>query len=113
MNPEDDIFDLWDLFHPSDSEEGNLFPENGEWVDLEDVPQIPNIDLLPEVVDYSTRGPDDFVISGPLNGSDKIQGRRFASPKAAYIWGCQKYGKARVSIVDAGEWRWGLLIKKV
>lgn len=113
MNPTDDIFDLWDCYHPrdSDDDDGNLFPENGDWEDLEDLPQIPTIDRVPEVVDYSERGPNDFVVSGPLGTADKIQGRRFDTRKDALEWAVAKYGKNRVKAIDAGEWKWAVLIR--
>ena len=106
------IFESWNEWHPSEANEDDevFFPESGDWEDLEELPQVPTIDYLPPVVDYSARGPDDFVVSGPLVGSDG-PGRRFDSKREAYIWAIQKYGRARVTVIDAGEVRWACLIR--
>jgi hypothetical protein len=111
-----ELWAVWDeAGHPSDTEaddEDNVFPESGEWEDLEDLPQVPSIDRLPTVVDYSSRGPDDFVISGPV-GDARGQGRKFDSHRAAHAWANAKWGASRVNIIDAGMLRWAVLIKGV
>lgn len=107
----EDVRDLWDMFHPADDE--NIADEfdDTESVDPEVVPAIPTIDELPELVDYSTRGPNDFVLGGPL-GEGRGAGRHFPSLARAYRWAVEKYGKARVQIPNQeSEFRWALLIR--
>jgi len=109
----EEVKDLWDTFHPSES--GDLeeeFCEAGDYSDLEDVARIPTIDLLPELVDYSTRGPGDFIISGPL-GAGRGTGRHFNTVLAAQNWAVLKYGRNRVKRIEGegSEYRWGFLIK--
>ncbi len=106
-----DLFDLWDESHPVDAEEEE-FNEAGDYSDLEDVPRLPTIDHLPELVNYSARGPGDFVISGPL-GAGRGNGRHFGSINAAIAWANGKYGAKRVKRIDGegSEFRWALLIK--
>jgi hypothetical protein len=88
-----------------------LFCEQGDYVDLEETPLIPTIDRLPDVVDYSTRGPNDFMLSGPL-GAGRGTGRKFGSVGSAYKWAVEKYGVKRVQMVEQeSEYRWALLIK--
>ncbi len=97
------LTDPWDEFHPVDGNEPLL--------DYEEVaPEIPTIDALPEVVDYSVRAPGDWVLSGPL-GEARYQGRRFATEIDAYRWACAKYGRDRVRRMRALEFRWMLLIR--
>jgi hypothetical protein len=55
-------------------------------------PGTPTIDGIPVVVDYSTRSPRSFIISGPLGpprrggvGPDS-KGRRFGTPAQALRW---------------------------
>src|SRR5690349_24015591 len=106
------VQDLWDMFHPAESDDdiAEEFVEDGSYSDLEETPLIPTIDRLPDVVDYSTRGPNDFVLSGPL-GAGRGNGRHFETLKAACIWATKKYGKDRVGVLpQQGEFRWGLLI---
>lgn len=75
--------DDWDEFHPIDADEE--VPE----------PEIPTIDGLPPVVDYSVAHPGDFTISGPLKGHEG-NGRRFNNQAIARWWAEKTYGKHRV-----------------
>jgi len=101
-----DLFWLWDEHHPAEAEEE---PEP----DLPPLPALPTIDSLPETVDYSIRGPNDWIVSGPL-APGAGRGRYFSSELEAYRWAVAKYGLARVSRVsEAGEGRWGYLIRAV
>lgn len=108
---EETVQDLWDAFHPAESDEdiADEFEDDGE-VEFTP-PTIPTIDELPNVVDYSTRGPNDFVVSGPM-GAGRGPGRHFESERNAYIWATSKYGRQRVvRIPQESEFRWALLIK--
>jgi hypothetical protein len=111
------LWETWDESHPASrdgtGEDKGDFPESGDWEDLEDLPQLPTIDLLPPMVDYSSRAPGDFIVSGPLSVAHNIQGRTFKTHNDAFKWACGHYGTDRVSPVDAGELRWACLIKKV
>lgn len=104
--------DLWEMFHPAEAdEEIDEFRENGDYIDLEEVPLIPTIDRLPDVIDYSTRGPNDFMISGPL-GAGRGNGRHFGHLRDAYLWAVGRYGKQRVGVLpQESEFRWAFLIK--
>lgn len=102
VNPQ---IDEWDECHPANACEELGFEEY-------ETPEIPTIDSLPGVVDYSTRGPGDWVNSGPLPGSTG-PGRRFDSELSAFRWCSLKYGQKRVSRIDAGEMRWACLIRKI
>lgn len=81
-----------------------------EW--FEEVPEIPTIDGQPAVVDYSIRGPKDWVVSGPLEPWQG-RGRQFPSEAAAYRWAVSKFGTSRVSRIYPGPNRWAFLIKYV
>lgn len=106
----DTVQDVWDMFHPADSDE-DIADEFIDDPDVEPLAEIPTIDRLPDVVDYSTRGPNDFVVSGPM-GAGRGQGRYFESERNAYIWAISKYGRQRVvRIPQESEFRWALLIK--
>lgn len=62
--------------------------------------------------DYSTRGPRDYVISGPISGRGKGPGREFNSGDDAEIWGRDNFGnrfKGRIRESERGG-RWALLI---
>jgi hypothetical protein len=111
---QEEMLDLWDAFHPSDSDdELDEFSESGDYSDLEEVPQIPTIDRLPDVVDYSARGPGDFVVSGPT-GAGRGAGRYFKSLHEAYSWAVGKYGSQRVVLIpQESEFRWALMIRAV
>ena len=101
--------DIWDLYHPAEANEDDFGDEEG---DLEPLPAVPTIDTLPPLVDYSSRGPNDFVVSGPLvkgNGP----GRLFGDELKAFNWAAGKYGQSRVSRSYGGENRWAVLIKAV
>ena len=85
-------------------------------------PQIPRHDCMPFVVDYSTRGPNDFVVSGPL-GDAVGPGRRFPSLSAALKWAQGKYGDRARLVPElaklSGELmdtyplaRWAILVKQ-
>ena len=64
---------------------------------LDAYPEIPTIDGVPPVVDYSERGPRDFVISGKLGSSNagfiraSRGGRTFKSPNDALRWATHSY----------------------
>lgn len=80
-------------------------------------PQIPSLTFQPELVDYSTRGPGDYVISGPFGRNKKGRGRWFPSAQKALEWAKGKYGESRVqqiknSALSEGL-RWAVLIKAV
>lgn len=66
-------------------------------------------------VDYSTRAPEDWVISGPLGEHGRGPGRHFASMKEARGWAKEKYGaRVRRQIIEArrfGGNRWAFLIR--
>ncbi len=65
---------------PDDDEPGHRRPEY--WMEAEDVEDTD--------FDYSDRGPDDWIVSGPLvNGS---RGRVFPNWAAAERWAREKYG---------------------
>lgn len=102
----EDLFEHWDAAPVEDAE------ETVDYSDLDLAPAIPTIDALPEHVDYSTRAPGDFVISGPL-GAGRGQGRHFNSTLAAQNWAVAKYGRNRVKRIDgeSSEFRWAFLIK--
>lgn len=111
----EDVLDVWDSYHPVDAEEElEGCSEGDDFSDLDLAPQIPTIDVLPEYVDYSARGPGDFVISGPL-GAGKGPGRHFNTALAAQNWAVSKYGRNRVKRVEGegSEFRWAFLIKAV
>ncbi len=96
---------LWDEAHPSETID--------ESADLEaEIPTLPTIDHLPPLVDYSTRGEGDWVVSGPLQPSGG-NGRYFPAELEAYIFCCNKYGRQRVSRWEGGKHRWAMLIKRV
>lgn len=104
----DEVKEIWDECPPSLEE----FSESGNYSDLELVPQTPTIDLLPNCVDYSPRGPGDFVMSGPM-GAGRGPGRYFDNRQDALNWCRLKYGYHRVFMVDGeSEFRWAYLIKK-
>jgi hypothetical protein len=66
-------------------------------------------------VDYSTRAPEDWVISGPLGGHGSGPGRRFDTIKEAQKWAKEKYGeRLRGRISEAtlfGGNRWAFLVR--
>lgn len=97
---------IWSLCHPVDATEELESEDEG----IEPPAEIPTIDNLPLVVDYSTRAPGDFVISGPC-GDGRGKGRYFRNHGSAYQWAATKYGLRRVSRVEAGEFRWAVLVK--
>jgi hypothetical protein len=108
-----EMLDVWDAFHPADDEDiADEFEGEDDDLASEAPPEIPSIDKLPDVVDYSTRAPGDFVLSGPL-GEGKGVGRHFDTLEEAAQWAVSKYGKNRVGVLqEQGEFRWALLIKK-
>lgn len=66
-------------------------------------------------VDYSTRAPEDWVISGPLGTHGRGPGRRFDSMSQAWRWARNKYGprlKGRIAEATLfGGNRWAFLIR--
>lgn len=66
-------------------------------------------------VDYSTRHPSDWVISGPLGEHGRGPGRKFDTMKEAWFWAKGKYGrKLKGRITEAtlfGGNRWAFLVK--
>lgn len=66
-------------------------------------------------IEYSTRHPSDWVISGPLGPHGKGPGRTFHSWKAARAWATEKYGtrlmgRIREAAMFGGN-RWAFLIR--
>lgn len=62
--------------------------------------------------DYSTRGPGDYVISGPLTGRGKGRGREFDTIDDAENWARQHFGnRFKYRIPESGKGgRWAILI---
>lgn len=81
-----------------------------------DRPLTPGIDTVPtdfdlRDVEYSTRGPRDVVLSGPVIGGSG-PGRYFQNRRLAYLWARGKYGPERVRRTEREcKWRWSFLIK--
>lgn len=63
-------------------------------------------------IEYSDRGPNDIVLSGPLLGGWG-PGRFFQSRGAALVWATQKYGPGRVKKVKEQPGRWAYLVKNL
>jgi hypothetical protein len=64
---------------------------------------------------YPTRGPGDYVVSGPISGKSTGKGREFISGSDAEEWGRAHYGarfKYRIFDAEKGG-RWALLIAKL
>lgn len=90
--------------------------------ELADVPalEVPEYHLSDEEVEeteftYSTRAPEDWVISGPLGSLGGGPGRRFAHVKQAEAWARDKYGtrlKGRIpeATLNNGN-RWAFLVR--
>jgi hypothetical protein len=89
----------------------------GEEAEEEVLPRVPDHSMSDEEVEslpieYSTRAPDDYVVSGPLphgNGP----GHRFSSVAAALIWLTRRVGGERIKqrITEAEEGgRWAFLV---
>lgn len=72
-------------------------------------------DVAGMFVEYSTRAPGDWVISGPLGTHGGGPGRRFTNIKQAEAWVREKYGeRVKYRITEAtlsGGNRWAWLIK--
>jgi hypothetical protein len=65
--------------------------------------------------DYSTRGPNDYVISGPISGRGSGPGREFLSADDAEAWGREHFGnrfKYRIRDSEKGG-RWAILIAPI
>lgn len=66
-------------------------------------------------VEYSTRGPNDWVLSGPLGVHGGGPGRRFASVKQAEEWVREKHGDRVIRRIPeaahCGRNRWAYLIR--
>ncbi len=83
----------------------------------EELPLAPHCDLDTSefgsrFVEYSSRGPRDVVISGPITGSHG-PGRWHKNRRVAY-WCCvEKYGADRVQQTRQSEGRWSFLIKNL
>lgn len=62
--------------------------------------------------EYSTRGPNDWVISGPIGTRGAGPGTNFPSADAAQEWVNEKYGKRVRQRIYASErgGRWAFLI---
>lgn len=82
------------------------YPTPEYWMDDEEVESV--------AFNYSTRHPDDWVISGPL-GRARGPGRRFSSWEAAERWAREFYGnrfKGRIAEADVPDGtRWAFLVK--
>lgn len=63
-------------------------------------------------VDYSDRGPNDVVLSGPITGGWG-PGRWHKNRRVAYWRLVDKYGADRVKQMRQSEGRWGFLIKNL
>lgn len=63
-------------------------------------------------VDYSTRGPADVVLSGPITGGWG-PGRWFSNRRMAHRWAVEKYGLSRVVPVRGQTGRWAFLVKNL
>lgn len=96
----------------------DALPEDAELA-TEETSDEPASDAVPEMdADpgdtswlYSTRGPSDAVVSGPIMGGWG-PGRWIANRRAAYVWAVAKYGKDRVVQMDQQtEGRWAFLIR--
>jgi hypothetical protein len=102
----------------------NLDHLNLDWLNPEEqfgYPEIPQIDYMPWRVDYSDRGPEDYVLSGPL-GNWPGHGRRFPTLSAALQWAQEKFGESQVkllnrstdALIDAGisnPTRWAIRVR--
>lgn len=66
-------------------------------------------------IDYSTRAPEDWIVSGPLGPHGRGPGRHFPSMKLAWKWAKEKYGtRLKKRIIEAtrfGGNRWAFLIR--
>lgn len=97
-------------------------PEDTSEFEVEDTgeyPIVPTIDTPGQVleegerfVDYSTRGPRDVVLSGPLTGGWG-PGRWFKNRTQAQHYVVEKYGIARVAPIRERAGRWAFLIKNL
>lgn len=63
-------------------------------------------------IDYSDRGPNDVMLSGPITGGWG-PGRWHANRRAAYAACVAKYGVDRVKFPRQSEGRWCCLIKNL
>lgn len=65
--------------------------------------------------EYSTRGPDDWVASGPLGDAGVGSGRRFADIREAAAWAKEFYGARFKGVIPEsareGVNRWAVLVK--
>lgn len=84
---------------------------------LHDDNPVPTIGMDDDTVrqihfDYSTRGQEDYVVSGPITGKSTGKGREFYSADDAEEWGRHHYGdRFKYRILDAEKGgRWALLI---
>lgn len=62
--------------------------------------------------DYSTRGPGDYVVSGPITGKSTGPGREFNLSDDAEEWGRAHFGdrfKYRIFDAEKGG-RWAILV---
>lgn len=82
--------------------------------DPEPPAERPTIDRMPRVVEYSSRGPGDFVVSGPLYPF-LGRGRTFIKVAHAVKWAQRKYGAHRVEVLKESlkedAVRWAILVR--
>lgn len=70
-------------------------------IDDEADAHTPNGRMLKQrVLDYPCTPKDSFVVSGPM-GESEGRGRYFPSPNEALMWAQEKYGAARVKLLDS------------
>lgn len=102
LDDEDDI--------PEEQDYGNVYPEF--WT--------PTCDSSPQsmesgsnqLIEYSTRGPNDVVLSGPVVGGWG-PGRYHRSRRVAYHVLRDKFGADRVTPTRQVKGRWSFLIKNL
>ena len=89
-------------------------------IEEEKPPLRPTIDLEDDEIenaeiDYSDRGPGDWVLSGPLGDSRSKGGRRFDSWKDAEKFVRGLHGRRVMRPIKEAEMggRWAFLIRKV
>lgn len=90
-----------------------------EYDDPKEYPLVPGVDTTAKefadrFVDYRERGPNDVMLSGPVNRKGWGPGRRYPSFTAAYEAACKRYGAERVfRVMGFQSGRWAFLIKNL
>lgn len=75
-------------------------------------PSISTVDGIAEIPDYSDRGDNDYVVSGPL-GDARGRGHRFKTVSEAAAWGRARFGSRFRRQINAGPFRWALLVRRL